>query len=78
MASSSEKIEDMKLDEFPWGMMIEVVEKFTFHQLINFQDNVEPVALPKLLGSSLKKSKFVKISDLIILKAPKVYHQIFK
>ena len=50
MTSTSEIIEDMTLRDFPWGLMMEVLENFSFHQLVLFQENIEPVALAKLGG----------------------------
>ena len=42
MASASEIIEEMELEEFPWGLMIEVLENFTFRQLVDFKEDVDP------------------------------------
>ena len=67
MASASERLVEMALDEFPWGFMIEILDKFTFRELVNFQDNVEAVVLPRMLGSLLKRNGVIRGEDLMLL-----------
>ena len=67
MSATSEKIENITLRDFPWGMMVEVLTKFTFRQVIFFGGSIEPVILPKILGSGLKNEKFIQANDLILL-----------
>ena len=67
MASTSEIIQDMFLKEFPWGLMIEVLENFTFRQLVNLEEDADPVALPKMLGFLLKRNGVIRGEDLMLL-----------
>ena len=67
MASIEERIENTHLGDFPWGLIVETLEKMNFHQLVLFQENIDPVALPKLLASSLRKCHVVNLRDLILM-----------
>merc|ERR1712074_28836 len=55
------------ITDFPWGLMVEVLENFTFFQLILFRENADPLALPRLLASSLEKSDVINVKHLILL-----------
>merc|ERR1712074_20412 len=47
--------------------MVEVLENFSFRQLVIFQENADPAPLLLLLASSLKKSDVINVKDLILL-----------
>ena len=68
MVSNLERIENMTLRrDFPWGLMVEVLENFSLRQLIIFQENADPAPLPLLLASCLKESDVINVKDLTFL-----------